>query len=195
MWIVKRRANGWNKPKIIKSLENNGGYPSLANNGNLYFFDTRDDCLGKIDIYVSKCINGRYAEPENLGSSINSDYNELDAFIAPDESYIIFGSDRPDGFGSGDNFISFQCKDGTWSKALNMGKPINSNAVDYCPTVTPDGKYFFFASTRKTFQSYSEKPITYKDKIRIINSPGNGSSDIYWVDAKIIEKLRQKETK
>jgi Tol biopolymer transport system component len=47
-----------------------------------------------------------------------------------------------------------------------MGENINSKAFDWVPSVTPDGKYFFFNSNR------------------------TGSWDIYWIDAKIIEDLR-----
>ena len=57
MWIVKRNLDGWDEPEIIESLKNSGGYPSIANNGNLYFFDTREDGMGKTDIYVSKYVN------------------------------------------------------------------------------------------------------------------------------------------
>jgi len=52
-----------------------------------------------------------------------------------------------------------------------MGKTINSSAYEYCPMLSPDGKYLFFTS-KKT---------------------GNG--DIYWVDARIIEHLKPKDLK
>jgi hypothetical protein len=32
--------------------------------------------------------------------------------------------------------------------------------------------------------------LTYEGKLKILNSPGNKSSDIYWMDAKIIEELK-----
>ena len=54
--------------------------------------------------------------------------------------------------------------------------------------ISPDGEYFFFTSYRSLHKPYSEEPLTYEDKIRILNSPGNGEGDIYWVDAKIIEQ-------
>jgi Tol biopolymer transport system component len=74
-----------------------------------------------------------------------------------------------------------------------MGEEINSDASDYCPSVSADGKYLFFTSTRSAHPSYSEVPLTYEEKMRILNSPGNGNSDIYWVDARIIEELKLDE--
>ena len=75
-------------------------------------------------------------------------------------------------------------------KPINMGSPINSEATDFCPSVTPDGHYFFFASNRNSHAPYSSPPITYEEKIQILKNPGNGNYDIYWVDAKIIDALR-----
>ena len=73
-----------------------------------------------------------------------------------------------------------------------MGPEINSNEMDIAPFITYDGKYLFFSSSRKIYKSFFEKPVTYDEKIKIMSSPGNGDNDIYWVDAKIIEKLREK---
>ena len=99
------------------------------------------------------------------------------------------------GYGGADLFISFRKETGTWTKAKNMGEKINSSAHEYCPTISPDGKYFFFTSNRTIHKNYSETPLTYEEKLRILNSPGNGQGDIYWVDAKIIEQLKPKELK
>jgi Tol biopolymer transport system component len=78
---------------------------------------------------------------------INTKYLEHDPFIAPDESYLLFTSvDRPGGFGTGDLYISSRMKDGTWTEAKNLGKVFNTNGYDFCPIVSPDGKYFFFSS-------------------------------------------------
>jgi hypothetical protein len=101
-----------------------------------------------------------------LGESINSEYAEGDVLIAPDESFIIVNcSGRPDTNGRSDLYISYKKEDGTWAELKNMGNKINSSGTDYCPMLTPDGKYFFYTRT----------------------DTGNG--DIYWVDAQIIKEL------
>ena len=116
---------------------------------------------------------------------------EEDLFIAPDESYLMFCR-RGDGFGSWDIFISFRKEDGSWTDARNMGGEINTSASEVYPVVTPDGRYFFFSSSRTTHDDYSETPITLDEKLKILNGPGNGQADIYWVDARFIEELKKK---
>ena len=104
---------------------------------------------------------------ENLGPGINSEHYEGDVYVAPDESYMIVSIyGREDDFGGGDLYVSFRDPEGAWSPPRNMGPDINSNKRDFCPMVTPDGKYLFFSSKR------------------------HGVGDIFWVDADVIEKLR-----
>ncbi|MBN1272836.1 MAG: PD40 domain-containing protein [Candidatus Aminicenantes bacterium] len=190
--IMKRTKNGWSDPVFIE--QTCGALaPSISSQGNLYFF-FEVSLPDKSDIYVSKYKDGAYESPVRLSDSVNSEFYEVDPFIAPDESYLIFCRDG-DGFGSTDLFISFRKEDGSWSKAKNMGENINSAGIDLCPSISPDGKYFFFSSDRNDHKSYSRMPLTYEQKIEILSSPGNGLSDIYWVDAKIIERIKPEELK
>jgi Tol biopolymer transport system component len=196
-WIVERTENSWGKPQpfgpLINSPESFAGCPTIADNGNLYFFSDRSGCIGSEDIWMSRFVNGNYEKPQNLGESINTEDYDLDPFIAPDESYILFVRIDKQRKGDADLFIGFRRGDGTWTKAINMGDRINSKDWELCPTVSPDGKYLFFTSTRRIYKSYSEIPLSYERKLEILNSPGNGSEDIYWVDAKIIEELKPDE--
>jgi hypothetical protein len=61
--------------------------------------------------------------------------------------------------------------------------------------VSPESKYLFFFCNESKYKSYSEKPITYTEKINILNSPGGGSMDLYWKSAQIIEDLKPEELK
>lgn len=174
IWRVRKIAGGWAKPRKLKSPVNSmdlDTYPSVTEDGTLYFFSYRESGFGGHDIYRSPSINDKHITIENLSAPINTKYDELDPFIAADESYLIFCSKTLDGFGGFDLYVTFQKSDGTWTEPLNMGEGINTSAYDWVPYVTPDGKYFFFNSTR------------------------SGSWDIYWVDAKIIEELKPEELK
>lgn len=170
IWYVDRIGDRWSEPKYFDSPVNNmkrSLYVTISDRGTMYFQGIRDDSFGDRDIYYSEFIDGKYTEPKHLGKVINSEYGEGDVLIAPDESYLIVNIvGRSDSFGDGDLYISFKQTDGTWTDLKNMGSAINSPESDYCPMLSPDGKYFFFTSTR------------------------TGNGDIYWVDARIIEELR-----
>lgn len=183
VWVTEREDSGWGELKVLKSSIT--GYPAVAENGNLY--------LATGDIWISEYIDGDYTEMKKLGDGINTEeYAEEDLYIAPDESFLLFCR-RDDGFGSWDIFVSFRRENGTWTKAKNMGDKINTSVSEVYPFVTPDGKYFFFSSRRSIHVDFSDVPITYEEKLRILNGCGNGNADIYWVDAKIIEEFRPEE--
>ncbi len=173
IWFADRAEEGWGDEKYLGPVVNSGTsqvYPTVTRDGTLYFQAVREEGYGKADIYRSRLIEGIYQTPENLGPVINSENYEGDVFIAHDESYLIVSiSGLKDGYGKGDLYISFRSHDDSWSPLKNMGGAINSDKRDFCPMVTPDGKYFFFSSKRR------------------------GEGDIFWVDAKLIELLRDQE--
>lgn len=170
IWFVKRNEDTWQAPHLIDDVI--VAHPthwtfSFAKNKNLYFTSEIDGVRGEQDIYVARFDGEKYLPPEDLGEAINSDGKDLAPYIAPDESYLIFtriGKNTK----KTDSYISFKMNDGTWSEAIDMGTPINSDYHDLAPAVTPDGKYLFFLSQRE------------------------GDNRIYWVDTKIIEELRLK---
>jgi hypothetical protein len=185
-WFVDRmKGGGWGEQKLIPIFKD-AAAPSISAKGNLYFFL---DIGNERDIYVSEYKQNRYSKPIKLGNAINSRDHAVDPYIAPDESYLIYGASGPDGDGL---YISFRGRDGAWIKAINMSNRTEIPADANCPSVTVDGKYLFFTSLKIITKSYSEKPITYEEKLKILKSPGNGSSDIYWVDARILEGFRPK---
>lgn len=148
IWVVERRQNGWSEPRNIGSpidTEANEFYPSICQNGTLYFTAAYEGGQGGEDIYLSRFEGGRFTEPENPGPAVNTERNEFNAFVAPDESYLIFSSmGREDGLGGGDLYISFRNESGEWTEARNLGAAVNSTSLDFCPFVSPDGQFFFF---------------------------------------------------
>ena len=118
IWSVEKTKDGWSEPKNIGANVNSDGWElgcSVTSDGSLYFTSTRDD--KSADLYRSHLIDGKYQEPENLGEAINSPLDELDPFVAPDESYILFAcTGRDDALAAdagavyprGDLYISFQ---------------------------------------------------------------------------------------
>ncbi|MFC2141335.1 hypothetical protein ACFLR7_00190 [Acidobacteriota bacterium] len=177
LWFMEKTQSGWGEPQLLEYPGNVGGvYPISTNNGTLYFSSRLEENFGKADIYRSQFVSGSYAAPENLGSAINSKYSESDTFVAPDESFAIVTCwERPENIGGAksDLYISFRKRDGSWTTLKNMGKLINTEYIEFCPMLSPDGKYFFFSSDRTDVEE----------------------CDIYWVDAKVVEELKPKELK
>jgi len=174
LWRSVKESQGWALPERLNPPVNTDqfdSWPSLSQSETLYFFSSREGGFGKTDLYRSVLHKDEYTEVENLGNTINSKFNDHDPYIAPDESFLLWCSDKPGGFGKNDLYISYYKQDGTWSLPKNMGDKINSAANDTRPSVTPDGKYLFF------------------------NSNKSGNRDIYWVDSRIIEKLKPEEMK
>jgi hypothetical protein len=186
IWYVQRenRNSGWLSPINIGppiNTENNEFYPSVATNNNLYFTSDANS-KGKDDIFFSEWQNGHYSIPASLSDSINSDGYEFNAYVAPDESFIIFsGYNRGDGLGSGDLYISYQNTNGLWSKARNLGSEINSDRMDYCPFIDMNRKTLYFTSKRSHLDYSPSGFKTINELLSEMNKYENGSSRIYKV--------------
>lgn len=191
IWFVERIEGGWGEAKNMGApvnTEKNEYYPSVTEKGTLYF--TSHD----MNIFRSELKEGIYQKPEMLPDSINTRIGEYNAFIAPNESYLIFTS-HGWGYrsGRGDLFVSFRKEDNSWSRPRHLGPDINSSTADMCPTVSPDGKYLFFSSSRVSEDYDPRQILTYEQLQENSRHPGNKKMDIYWVDADIIERLRAED--
>lgn len=189
IWKVNLTPAGWSAPVNLGAPVNTEAdeyYPTIADNGTIYFGSPRGGGKGKSDIY--RCIfkNGKYLPAENLGDSINTTGNEFEAFIAPDESYLIFNS-TPAGLGNLDFFISYN-RNLIWSKAKKLSSPINSDGIEWSPKVTRDKKLFYFSSTRNRWTNIPIKAETMELFNRRLQSAGNSLADIYTVDFNEISK-------
>ncbi len=196
IWYVDRHDKGWSEPVNPGSpvnTEANEFYPSVTNSGTLYWCAIRSDGIGpgREDIYYSTLENGKYKSVHALPDSINTPGDEYNAYVARDESYIIFTSNGwGKGFGRGDLWISFRRPDGHWTRPKNMGEKINSPSFEFCPFVSDCGKYLFFTSDKVT-QNSTQPPATYQDLLDFSLKPGNKQNSIYIMDAGIISELRK----
>ncbi|WP_298236848.1 hypothetical protein [uncultured Algibacter sp.] len=195
IWYVERETTNsiWSEPKNMGSpinSEHGEFYPSIATNGNFYFTRDNPELKRKDDIYVSEFKIGKYTEPKLLPDAINSDGYEYNAFIAPDESYLIFGCyNRKDGLGSGDLYISFN-ENGNWSQAKNLGNTINSKQMDYCPFVDQKTNTLYFTSKRDNTNTEFKKPLSINELDNVFNQYDNGLSRLYNVDIEFLLKTK-----
>jgi len=190
IWYVQRENinSDWSDPinigEPINSKENEF-YPSIADNKNFYFTCDARETKGRDDIFFSKWNGNLYTDPVSLNDSINSNGYEFNAFIAPDESYIIFtGYQKEDGFGSGDLYISYKLSDTTWTRAKNLGAEINSDKMDYCPYVDVKTNTLYFTSKRSSINNSNKKFLTMEEFLNEMKKYNNGLSRIYQAQLK-----------
>lgn len=185
IWYVERKSihDPWLTPVNIGAPVNtlqDEFYPCITLSGNLYFTGGGDGTKGKDDIFLSEWVNGKFTVPVSLDTTINSIGYEFNAFIAPDESYLLFtGYNRPGGQGSGDLYISKKTAKGTWGPAQNLGDEINSKQMDYCPFVNTQTQELFFTSKRNSLGSREKEFKDVKKLLKEMNSFSNGLSRLY----------------
>ncbi|MBB6369065.1 PD40 domain-containing protein [Chryseobacterium shigense] len=183
IWYVERKNQNseWSEPVNMGKPVNsdlNEFFPTLSDNKNLYFTLESPTGMGKDDIYVCQWENNQYSGPQILDENINSDGYEFNAFISKKENFILFTKyNEKGGQGSGDLYISKKDSEGKWQKAENLGIPINTKSMEYCPFYDEKNQILYFTSKRNNMSPKKFKNIS--DFQEYINEGQNGLSKIY----------------
>ncbi|UCE27199.1 MAG: PD40 domain-containing protein [Candidatus Coatesbacteria bacterium] len=96
-------------------------------------------------VFIAIGAYGEWQEPENLGATVNSVYNDWYPVIPEDGSYMIFVSDRPGGYGGGDLWISYKVG-GEWVTPENLSAEVNTGAAESAPYLAENDTILYFAS-------------------------------------------------
>jgi hypothetical protein len=162
-----RMGEGWSERKSLGPMFDREDWGimrlSASAKGTYVFDDYKSDDV----IRISTLKDGKRQAPKKMGPVVNTGKWTAHPFITPDESYLIWDSEREGGYGASDLYISFRQKDGSWGPAINMGDKVNSEKGDTYASVTSDSKYILFN-----------------------RNIDDNNTDIYWVDAQIIDALR-----
>jgi hypothetical protein len=161
---VEKTDTGWSEPKSDGFLLNTSS--SFTSTGKVYFSDTMTGKSWNTGIYCALYSETGLTNIQPLPATINSpDIIEYTPYIASDESYLLFSSNRPM---TGENdlnmylYISFN-NNGIWSTPQKINHAIGFSGKARFPSVSPDGKFLFFCGDDR---------------------------NIYWVDIKTIEQLK-----
>jgi len=148
LWRVDRKGDGWGEPKRLPDTVNrsfNIFSPTIAANGDLYFMDAVGEGM-HFRLFMSALKDGVYQPPVALPFTAGQ-YGGVDAAVAPDESYMVFSSNRPPApTGQSDLFIVFR-KDGQWGEPQHLPDSINAYAPAYEAHLSPDGRTLYFGSS------------------------------------------------
>ena len=164
IWYVDRLEDSRGEAVQLDSPMNDGPvfYANQSKNGDLYYFD-----ISTFKTHYAPNQNGTFGEPQPLDIEFGHH-----AFISPDGDYVLVTDRHQEDENRTDNdiYVYFKQGDGTWTKPINLGAPINSNRNEKTPSITPDGKYLFFGRDERDTE------------------PGLGN--IHWVSTEVIERLR-----
>jgi len=158
--------NTWGKPKSIEKDINtkfNDACIALSPDGQeLYTFYSDDNNEGDIHKCVLK--GDMWSAPVPLNENINSKSWEGSCSVSADGRFLFFSSERPDGFGKKDIYVSSKDKNGEWGPAKNLGPTINTEDNEDDPFISSDGTLLFFSSDgHKSIGGFDVMYSIYKD--------------------------------
>jgi hypothetical protein len=143
----KNEKGEWDKPAPIDTINTTGHDATMCishDGQKLYIF--RSAVVGNGDIFVSYLKGTKWTAPEKV-KGINSNYWEGSICFTPDEKYLYFASERPNGIGGRDLYAAMRMPDGSYGSVKNLGATINTPYDEDSPFVTADGNTMFFSST------------------------------------------------
>lgn len=147
VYITKRRENGWSQPiNITPQIMSDGDQfvTGISSDGTKLLL-TKEGVFDS-DIYQSVFENGQWTKSEPIGKPINTRFWESHASFADNDKSIYFTSNKREGFGGVDIYVSKLQVDGLWSEPKNLGKNINTKYNEDSPFVTSDGQKLYFSS-------------------------------------------------
>ena len=154
IFISKLDGNFWTPANKIEDekINSKSWEPSAcisADGNSMYFVSNRPGGFGGRDIYQCHRLPNRgWSDPENLGPSINTPYDEDAPFIHPDGITFFFSSKGHNSMGGFDVFYSTKVSNTVWTPPVNMGYPLNTTDDDIYFVTSSDGRRGYYASFR-----------------------------------------------
>ena len=158
--MCKKTKTGWSEPQkvLIPKFDDlcKGQFLTacLSNDGKTLILAFSEKKNGKEDdLYV--CFlgkDGKWTKPESLGTDINTGDTETTPFLASDNYTMYFSTNRKSGLGGTDIWVSKRMDRSwrKWSKPINMGEKVNSDANEYFYTIAASGEYAYMTTKKNS---------------------------------------------
>lgn len=189
LWRVDRAGNGWNEPRRLPDRINSGDAvfsPSITAQGTLYFMRP-DGEGGHFHLFRAALRDGEYQPPTPAGLTAGGP-GEVDAAVAPDESFIVFSSSTPAHPTQSRLFIAFGAG-GRWNTPVDLGDEVNEEGSNTEARLGADHRSLYFStSTVEPARYPSTREETARALARMLVRD-NGSDNIWsvslapWLDA------------
>lgn len=149
LFISYKTGDEWTVPVNLGQAINSRSWesqPSLSADGReLYFISNRAGGIGRRDIWVSSLgSDGKWNPAQNLGSDVNTPYDEVSPFIHVDGQTLFFASKGYPGMGGFDIYKSVKTANG-WKLPENIGYPINDHNDQVSLFISADGRHAFYS--------------------------------------------------
>jgi outer membrane protein OmpA-like peptidoglycan-associated protein/tetratricopeptide (TPR) repeat protein len=133
---------------IYNNSEVSIGHPALSRDGRvLLFVSDMPGGFGGTDLYMCREQAGQWSEPENLGPTVNTSFNESFPFLAANGT-LYFASNGHSGLGGLDVFAVEPVVGGGFGAAVNVGAPVNGPKDDFAFIIDAANKRGYFSSNR-----------------------------------------------
>lgn len=150
LFSAQKSGDKWTKSIPLSAINttSNEGAQSITADGKTMFFTIcgAPNGMGSCDIYMTKKFNNTWTKPINLGAPINSKYWESQPSCSADGRTLYFASNRPNGQGKKDIYVSQLQANGQWSTPQNLGPEINTKYDDESPYIHADGTTLYYAT-------------------------------------------------
>jgi len=145
----RKVGDQWTTPVNMGAQINSAGWesqPSLSADGRtIYFVSDRRGGIGNRDLYFSYQLDdGKWTKAENLGTTINTPYDEISPFIHSNGKTLYFTSNGRPGFGGYDIFKT-EREEGKWTEPVNFGSPVNNHEDQFSLFITANGERGYYS--------------------------------------------------
>ena len=204
LFASKLKGSVWSVAERLNDKVNSNAWEpgaSITEDGNTLFFSSdKEGGKGGTDLYFSKKLNdGSWDTPINLGSTINTEYDDDSPFIHPDGKTLYFSSKGHNTMGGFDIFVS-KYNDTTerWGKPENIGYPISTAQDDIHFVIAPNAKRIYFSSGREG--GYGKMDIYYatignKESAKVLLMTGIVTDSITEVPVEVTIRTKDKNQK
>ncbi|MDX2190626.1 MAG: OmpA family protein [Bacteroidota bacterium] len=197
--ISHRTEDGsWEIPKAVEipGYKNTNDHANfyMNNDGNVILMAIQDEkSVGSLDLYASIYQRGikQWSAPINLGSMINTAFQEDYPYLANDGKTLFFSSKGHIGYGGMDIFVSTRLDESwtNWSKPQNLGAFVNSKADDKGFMISSEGDHAYFNSA--PFDTVSHHMDIYRVNLpKMLHQTPRILLSGYCTDQKTKEPLR-----